>query len=133
MKSDRQIKLLAKKIFELCLKDNQVDEATLARLTEPLLKSKENVAKKILINISVLLQYWERQNTLIVESTTKLDTNNLTKIKDHFEKQVKRKLNLKFSLNEALISGLKITLNDFVWEKSIRSNLENMKGAIYHE
>lgn len=133
MKSKKQIKALATAIISSSSKANVINQEILSRFISHLTKSTEAVAKRILSEIEAILSKREQENTLIIESAFKLDQEDLDKIKIYFEKKESKKLTVRFSINKFLIGGLKITLGDFVWEKSITTNLENLKGIIAYE
>ena len=133
MSSNKQVKLLAKDIFNSCKKNGVLDETLLRKFVSLLANSEESVAKHILDNLESLAEIEEKKNTLIIESAYELETDQLEMIKQYFETKENRKLKVSFSINRDIIGGLKLSLGDFVWENSVMSNLETLENIMIYE
>ena len=130
MKSDSQVSKLAKQIVELSLVNGLVQKGKLQHFVEILSGSEESVASDILAEVDRLVEKIEKESTLLIESAFEVDKGLLLDVQKYFEKKENKPLKLTFSLNPELIGGIRIKLGDFVWEKSVRSNLESIKETL---
>ncbi len=133
MKTDKNIQKLAEDIVGKSKVNGTLDETILTKLTSVLKNSDEPVALQILAEIEKVLVRQEKQNTVLIESAFELQNEQLEDIKKYFEKREGRNLNIEFSINKKLMSGIKIQLGDFVWENSIVSKLDDLKGRMAYE
>ena len=133
MSSNKQVRSLAKDIFNSCKKDEILDEAVLKKFVSLLVNSEEPIAKKLLTNLDSLVANEEKRNTLIIESAFELETEQLETIKKYFETKEGRKLKVIFSVNKEIIGGLRLRLGDFVWENSVMSNLATLENIMSYE
>lgn len=133
MKTDKNIQKLAVDIVNKSKVEGRVDETILNKFTSVLKKSDEPIALQILAEIEKVLVILEKQSTILVESAFELTSVQLDSIKNYFEREKGRKLGLEFTVNKDLLSGIKIQLGDFVWENSIVSKLNDLKGKLSYE
>lgn len=133
MKNSKQIRQLAKAIIHSSKHDNVVDESMVSKFVTQISKDSDKSALRLLNELEHQLTVEEQKNTIFVESAYNLDKEQLEKIRSSFEKNEDRKLTIKFSINKNLLAGLRIRLGDFVWEKSVVSNLQNLKGTLSYE
>jgi F-type H+-transporting ATPase subunit delta len=67
---------------------------------------------------------------LIVYSSKALTKTDLKKIKDHLESQNNEKYDVYNKIDESLIGGIKVQINDLVLDGSIKNKLDRMKQSI---
>lgn len=133
MKINKQSKSLAKEVVRSAKKNGELDESVIKRFTSILIKSEKPFAREVLTEIKNILAAEERNTTLIIESAYLLSQESQEKLRNYFEEQAGKKLNLKFIENKAIVGGVRIRLGDFIWEHSVMSNLENLKGVLTYE
>lgn len=120
---------LAKNIFQETAKS----DTALDKIIQILVKDSSPNAKAILMQLQKLLEKKQKENQLIIESSFELDPEVKDEFLAKFEKLLGKKLETIEIRNKDLIGGIKIKNEDFVWENSIRSNLEMMKGVIIND
>ncbi len=128
MKISKQTKKLAKEIIKVSTENKLVNEEKLNRFIHILVSSDDSLGLSILSEIERSLALYQRNQTLTIESAYPVESEQIEAIKQQFEKQTKAKLTPEVTVNKSLISGVKVTLGDNVWEHSVKNSLEQMKG-----
>jgi F0F1-type ATP synthase delta subunit len=129
MKIQKQLR----KIVEIAVKNSAKD----GKLMENQVKKYVAVFKKLskpeaIAALSLYLKGIKRildQHTLVVESAEKLSTQELDKVKKRMDLRFKI-YDLRFKINPALLGGVKIHVGDWIFEDSIKSRIDQVKGVI---
>ncbi len=121
-----QVKKLTKLIYTET--DGQTKE--LENIFQVLRKDGSANALAILQSLEKMILKNEKQSQLYIESAFELDKGTTSKIKTDFEKLLGKQLEAQVKEDKDLIGGLKVRNGDFVWEDSVLSNLEQLKGVI---
>ena len=130
MKISKKSQQIAKQIFLVSQDSGKTNETKIIRFTNFLAKEGSSKAKEILESLEKLVEREQKNRELILESVYPLTKEYKKRIQNYFEKKVKINLELEEIENKDLISGLKIKLADNVWENTILSNLQKLKGTI---
>ena len=130
MKISKKSQQIAKQIFLVSQDSGKTNETKIIRFTNFLAKEGSSKAKEILESLEKLVEREQKNRELILESVYPLTKEYKNRIQNYFEKKVRINLELEEIENKALISGLKIKLADNVWENTIWSNLQKLKGTI---
>lgn len=129
MKYSKKDAKIAKQIFEISLKNGNLDESKLISMVRSIKKLKLLNTKIILSALVKELVSFYKKQTLVVESTQNLPSAQLDDIKKYFERKSGKTLILEFKQNSSLIAGVKVILDDTVWDYSVNSTLENFKAV----
>ena len=129
MKISKKSQQLAKQIFLVSQDSGKTNEAKLRKFVNFLSKEGSIKSRELLESLENLLKREQRNRELVMESAYPLNSKEKSKIRDYFEKELEIKLDLKEIENKELISGLKVKLGDNVWENTIWSNLQQLKGT----
>ena len=127
--SKKDIKI-AKKIFEASISEGSIEESKLFSIVSTVKKMKPNKALSILQALLKEVISFKKKRTLMLESVETLNTSYLNEIKRTFERKSGRSLNINFRENKALVGGIKIKLEDNVWDYSAKQSLEVFKERI---
>ena len=133
MKTNKKTRQIVAEIISCCKHNGAIDETAVSKFVTLISKSPDLLGLELLTELERQLKLEERQDTLFVESAYSLTEEELEKIKASFEKTEAKSLSVNFSINKNLLAGLRVRLGDFVWEKSVISNLENLKGTLSYE
>lgn len=128
MKTSVKAKSLAKQIIVSSTTNGTVDEEKLTKFVQILTQSDKQLSVQILSELRKNLAVKDRQKKLIVESAFPLDPETVESLKQRFEKKTNLKLELEEKTNKSLIAGIKVQYGDDVWENSVLSYLESLKG-----
>lgn len=130
MKIKNKNKKIAKLIFQSCLKKNEIDETKMGRLIEVVKAQPVSQTREILSFLEKLVIWYEKGQSLLVESAYELTAEEEKEIKERFTGLLGKDLSIKLAENKGLVGGVKISNGDFVWENSIVSKLNQLKGAL---
>ena len=131
MKYSKKDAKIAKQIFEASLKEDTLDEVKIKSMVHKIKSLKLRNTKSIFLAlVKELISFYKKQ-TLIVESTQNLPSDQLAEIKKYFEGKSGKTLNLEFKQDSSLIAGVRLILDDNVWDYSVNNILENFKEAAH--
>lgn len=130
MMDKKDNKKLAKLIFSASLINNRIDETRFNKLIKLMKASGSKRVLPILEYLKMLIQQKQSKEQLQVESAFELDSVSSNLIHDKFEKMLNKKLLLKMIENKDLIAGIRVKNADYIWENSIRNNLEQLKDGL---
>lgn len=131
MKYSKKDAKIAKQIFEASLKEDTIDEVKIKSMVHKIKSLKLRNTKSIFLAlVKELISFYKKQ-TLVVESTQNLPSDQLAEIKKYFEGKSGKTLNLKFKQDSSLIAGVRVILDDNVWDYSVNNTLENFKEAAH--
>lgn len=79
-----------------------------------------------------LVHYYAREKKLFgtVFSVRKLDDKTITKIEEAIKSQLNRDVKLENKLDESLIGGVKVVVNNNVWDGSYKSKLKDLRSEL---
>ncbi|RCL91017.1 ATP synthase F1 subunit delta [bacterium] len=103
-------------------------------LLEVLLVMIENDDMNLLIDInkSFVVLVKEKLNIAYVEvtSSAEMDENMRNQLSDKLSDITSKKIDINFSTNKDLIGGLKIKIDDMLFDSSLKTKLENAKSKL---
>lgn len=131
MKKNKKENLkIAKKIFKISLSNNDLDRAKIKIVVGEIKKLYKRAAVGILKSFVTIMQNKIRRQTLTIESTQSLNSNEVAKLKRSFEKKSPEKITIQLKQNPNILGGLKITLDDTQWDYSIKGKIDQMKEIL---
>ena len=79
-----------------------------------------------------LAYYYSKENKLfgVVYSARKLDKSSIEEIEKVIGEELERKLKLENKIDEELIGGVKVVVNNNVWDGSYKAKLEDLKKSL---
>ncbi len=128
MKITKKSQQLAKQIFLASQKSGKTNEAKLRKFITLLVRNRSSNSKEILGALEKFLIREQKNSELILESAYPIESREKNAIKVFFEKKLGKKMILKELENKNLISGIKVSQADNVWENTVLSNLQILKG-----
>ncbi|UWD34568.1 F0F1 ATP synthase subunit delta [Mesomycoplasma molare] len=135
--------LLFLKSFEITLeeKENFIDTIFKTEIENNLLNVIKLLVKthfidyinEIFTKFEIKVLKYLNMKKAYVYSVYKLDKNQISKIKKFIESKINKKIILKQKIDKSLIAGLKIMVDDLVFENSIYSQLKEIKEFVLKE
>lgn len=129
-KSKKENLKIAKKFFKISLSNNDLDRAKIKIVVGEIKKLYKRAAVGILKSFVTIMQNKIRRQTLTIESTQSLNSNEVAKLKRSFEKKSPEKITIQLKQNPNILGGLKITLDDTQWDYSIKGKIDQMKDIL---
>ena len=79
-----------------------------------------------------LVYYYSRENKLFgtIFSVRKLDEKTIKNVEKAIESQLNRKVKLENKLDESLIGGIKVVVNNNVWDGSYKTKLKDLRNDL---
>lgn len=130
MKISKKAEQTAKQIFLVSKEKGKTSETRLKKFLSILSKEKSAKAREILSYLEKLLLIEKKNNQLVLESAFPLTKEERKNIQTYFESKFTKNLDVVEVENKDLISGIKIKLSDNIWENTVQSNLEKLKGSV---
>lgn len=123
MKTSRQIKREARRLFRLCLVNGFLDERRVRQVVQSVLASKRRGAYALLSNFLRWVKLDRSRHTAEVESAAALPTDLQANVVTGLSRVYGPGLSTSFSQNPALIGGMRIRVASDVYDGSIKAGL----------
>ena len=127
MKSQRQIKQEAKRLFRLCLVNGLLDEERTRQVLQRIIDDKRRGSLVLLGYFQRLVKINIARHTVKVESATPLATDFRERIEAGLARIYGTGLHASFVLNPELIGGMRIKVGSDVYDGSVRARLVELE------
>ena len=129
MKISKQAKRDAKSLFKACVVDGLMNEDRAREVVTKVLGAKPRGYLAILQHFQRLLKLDIDKRTAKVESAVGMSDDQKNALKNNLETKYGAGLNLTFSVNAALIGGLRIQIGSDVYDGSVQVRLAQLKNG----
>ncbi len=127
MKISKEIRRLSAKLVQGSFVDGALDRDRVKTLVASIVKNKPRNYLQLLENYQRLLRLEADKHSALIESATALDEAAGQQIVADLQKRYGRGLNTEFSVNPALLGGVRIRVGSDVWDSSVRNRLERLQ------
>ncbi|MCL5411666.1 MAG: F0F1 ATP synthase subunit delta [Patescibacteria group bacterium] len=127
MKARKEVDRVAKLAFKGSLSEGVVSENKVRAWIRALIKSKPRNLIEVLKTYQELIAGQLKKESALVESVLPLEISVKDKLIDRLEELYGKKLRFFFETNPELLGGVRIRVNDTVWDGSVSGKLENLK------
>ena len=129
MKTIKQARRDAKRLFRLCLVDGQLDEARARLVTRSISKSGRRGSLLILSRFLYLVKLHHDRHTARIESAVPLPANLRVGIEAGLASRYGPGITAQFTENPALIGGTRVQVGSDVYDGSVRGALETLGNS----
>jgi F-type H+-transporting ATPase subunit delta len=126
MKSRKEALRLAKKIFAASLKDGQLDESVVRKVVAKLSETRPRGFLEVADAYWRLVRLEVEKNRAIVQSAVALDEPTKAGLVTDLKKKYGPQITTEFSVDPALLGGVKIRVGSDVWDGSVKNRLERL-------
>jgi len=126
MKSRKEALRLAKKIFAASLKDGQLDESVVRKVVAKLSETRPRGFLEVADAYWRLVRLEVEKNRAIVQSAVALDEPTKADLVTDLKKKYGPQITTEFSVDPALLGGVKIRVGSDVWDGSVKNRLERL-------
>jgi F-type H+-transporting ATPase subunit delta len=126
MKSRKEALRIAKKIFAASLKDGQLDESAVRKVVAKLSETRPRGFLEVAEAYWRLVRLEVEKNRAIVQSAVALDEPTRTGLVADLKKKYGPQISTEFSVDPALLGGVKIRVGSDVWDGSVKNRLERL-------
>lgn len=123
MKATKTVHRAARALFQLALRDGELDEDRARLVAAHLAASPRRGALATLIAFQRLVRLDRARHTALVESATPLAAGPREAISARLARRYGPNLEMAFAENAALIGGVRITVGSDVYDGSVRARL----------
>ena len=123
MKTSKQIKREARRLFRLCLVNGFLDEGRVRQVAQAVLRSKRRGGYALLSNFLRWVKLDRSRHSAQVESATPLPAALRSSIASGLDRVYGPGIDTSFSQNPALIGGTRIRVASDLYDGSIRGGL----------
>jgi len=129
MKISKQAKRDAKTLFKVCIVDGVLNDDRVCQTVGKVVEGKPRGYVGILQHFHRLVKLDLDKRTAKVESASEMSDELQVSVKANLEKKYGAGLNLTFTVNAALIGGLRIQIGSDVYDGSVQGRLTQLKNS----
>ncbi len=126
MKTSKEARRAARKIFAVCFVGGRLDEARARSAFSAVIAAKPRGYLGILQEMQRRLKSEVAKSQMVIESAVPMDEARLRQIQDETQAHFKMNLEVASSVNPALIGGLRIRVGSNVWDGSVAARLQQL-------
>jgi F-type H+-transporting ATPase subunit delta len=123
MASTRKTKRLARRLYRLTLRDGMVDEGRARQITRRLAESGQRGSLQVVDDFLRLVRLDLERHTAVVESAEPLPADLRADVAASLAKTYGSGIAASFSVNPALIGGMRVKVGSDVYDGSVRGRL----------
>ena len=123
MKTTKQIRREARRLFQLCLVNGVLDEARVRQVVQGVLQFKRRGSHDLLSHFLRLVKIDRSRHTAEVESAASLPADLQASVQAGLERIYGPGISISFAESPALIAGMRIKVGSDVYDGSIKAGL----------
>jgi F-type H+-transporting ATPase subunit delta len=127
VKISKDIRQLSAKLVRASFVDGALDRGRVNELVQSVIKNKPRNYIQLLENYHRLLRLEADKRRARIESATEMDVSAGKQIVADLEQRYGSGLTTEFSVNPALLGGVRIRVGSDVWDGSVRHRLERLQ------
>jgi len=130
MKVNKEIRKTARALVRDSFTGGRIDRGRVSSLVESLIKEKPRNCINILEDYKRLLRLEVEKRHVRIESASELDQNTSAQIVANLKKKYGDDLTTEFTVNPALLGGVRIRVGSDVWDSSVRNRLQRLQQEL---
>ena len=130
MKLNKEIRQLSRQMLRASFTDAQLDNGKISALVQSLVTKKPRHYIDVLQQYKRLLRLEIEKRHARIESAMKLDPQTSTQIVDRLKRKYGNDLTADFTVEPALLGGLRVRLGSDVWDGTLRNRLERLQQQL---
>ena len=129
MKINREARQTAKTLFRLCVVDGHVHEDNVRRVVSSVAETKPRNYLAVLEHFKKLIALQLAKRQAVVESATPLDPGTQGSLLAGLQAKYGQ-VSASFSLNPALLGGVRVRVGSDVWDNTVAGRLAALKNTL---
>lgn len=130
MKINKEIRQLSREMLRASSTDSQLDQGKIASLVQSLITKKPRHCLSILEYYKRLLRLELEKRHAKIESASQLSPEVTAQIVQRLTRKYGNELTTEFTVDRALLGGLRIRVGSDVWDGSVRNRLERLQQEL---
>jgi len=123
LKTTNQLRREAKQLFRFCVVNGVLDEARARHLVQRILQTRRRGYLALLKNFRRWVRFDFALHTATIESATPLPVDLQDSVRAGLRRVYRQRVGAQFTLNPALIGGIRIRVGSDVYDGSVQSEL----------
>jgi F-type H+-transporting ATPase subunit delta len=129
MKTAKQTRREAKRLFRLCLINGLLDETLVRQVAKTVFKSGRRGSPALLYQFIYLVKLEQTRHTAEIESATPLPDDLRASIQTDLAKLYGPGMSASFAINPELIGGMRIKVGSDVYDGSVKAGLDVLEKS----
>ncbi len=130
MKISKDIRRLSRNLVRASFVEGALDRGRINSFVQSIIENKPRHYIQLLENYQRLLRLEADKRRARIESATPLDETVGQRIVADLQQRYGRGLTTEFSINPALLGGVRIRVGSDVWDGSVRNRLERLQQQL---
>lgn len=127
MKSNKEAKRIAKKLFEAALTDGRLDIQVIRKVVNKLAATKPRGYLKIAGELGRLARLEVEKYQAIVDSAVPLDAATQQQVLSDLRSKYGSQVEAEFRIVPELLGGMRIRIGSDVWDGSVKNRIERLE------
>jgi F-type H+-transporting ATPase subunit delta len=123
MKTTKQVRCEAKRLFRLCLPNGLLEEGRVRQVVQRVMKGKRRGYLVLLAQFHRLVKLDQERHTAEVESAVPLPPDLQARVQARLESLYGPGIDIRFTQRPALIGGVRVKVGSDVYDGSVRAGL----------
>jgi F-type H+-transporting ATPase subunit delta len=130
MKVNKEIRQLARALMRASFTDRQLDQGKIGRLVQTLITKKPRHFLDVLEYYKRLLRLELDKRHARIESATELPEAARAEIVSNLKQRYGADITTEFSIDPALLGGMRIRIGSDVWDGTVKNRLERLAAQL---
>jgi F-type H+-transporting ATPase subunit delta len=130
MKISKDARRVSRQLFRVCMDNGKLDESRVRLVVRQVSASKPRGYLGILHNFHRLLSSELARSQASIVSAVELDGIAKAELHRGLTAKYGRQMTLQYSVNPALLGGIRVQVGSDVWDGSVKSRLEALQASL---
>jgi F-type H+-transporting ATPase subunit delta len=130
MKINKEIRQISRELLRASFTDGKLDRGKIGSLTQSLVDKRPRHLVDILQYYKRLLRFEIEKRHAKIESATQLAPEAAVNITDRLKKKYGGDLTTEFTVDPALLGGVRIRVGSDVWDSTVRTRLRRLEQEL---
>ncbi len=128
MKTARQVRRDAKRLWRLCLVDGWLDDSRVRQVVDRVIESRRSGGVAVLSHFLRLVKLDRARQVAQVESAAPLDADVRAAVEERLARRYGSAVETTFVVDPALIGGMRVKVGSDVYDGSVRAGLDALEA-----
>ncbi|MDF1658251.1 MAG: F0F1 ATP synthase subunit delta [Verrucomicrobiales bacterium] len=127
MKSGKELRRTAKKLFQASIVDGVLDPGVVQKVVRKLSDAKPRGYLQVISAYWRLVRLEIERNSALIESAIELDAATRTQVESDLKKKYGNQISTEYAIRPDLLGGIRIKIGSDVWDGSVKSRIERLE------
>lgn len=127
MKSGKELKRTAKKLFQVSMVDGVLDPQVVQKVVRKLSDAKPRGYLQVMTAYWRLVRLEVERNSALVESAIELDTATRKQVEGDLRKKYGDQVTTEYAVRPELLGGIRIKIGSDVWDGSVKNRIQRLE------